>query len=212
MPTKRTLFAFAYKDSGISNKSMASPIAHTLAGLGLFHVVHGHQPKELGRPRWKALAPFLLLPHLPDVDFLISYLLYQNARFLHGEITHTPLFAILAALLIMPFRLFGSRLRTFILAAILIASHAFIDMSSGQPFIGSPGIGVMLFYPLSTQRFSLPITLFYGIRHQTLQGLLSIHNLFAVLLDTLYVILYIITYKIFTVRPYALYKRRKGNK
>jgi len=173
---------------------MASPVGHTLAGVVIFYLGGGRRLKRQDHTGRQRLAPFLLLPNLPDVDFLMSYVLYDNARLLHGGVTHTLAFALVCSLLIMPSRLFGSFLTTFLLAFVLIGSHLFIDMSSGDPISGETGVGVMLFYPFSLERIHSPLVLFFGIRHRTIHDLLSIYNLFAVLWDFLLSLLIITLY------------------
>jgi hypothetical protein len=96
---------------------MASPVGHTLAGVVVFYLSGGRRLKRQGHTSWQELAPFLLLPNLPDADFLMSYLLYDNARLLHGGMTHTLAFVAVCSLLIMPSRLFGSFLTTFLLTS-----------------------------------------------------------------------------------------------
>jgi hypothetical protein len=173
---------------------MASPVGHTLAGVVVFYLSGGRRLKRQGHTSWQELAPFLLLPNLPDADFLMSYLLYDNARLLHGGMTHTLAFVAVCSLLIMPSRLFGSFLTTFLLTFVLIGSHLFIDMSSGDPISGEIGVGVMLFYPFSMERIHSPLVLFFGIRHRTVHDLLSIYNLFAVLWDSLLFLVIITLY------------------
>jgi hypothetical protein len=173
---------------------MASPVGHTLAGVAIFYLGGGRRLRRQGQTSWRRLAPFLLLPNLPDVDFLMSYVLYDNARLLHGGMTHTLAFAAVCSLLIMPSRLFGSFFATFLLAFVLIGSHLFIDMSSGDPISGETGVGVMLFYPFSLERIRSPLVLFFGIRHRTIHDLLSIYNLLAVLWDSFLFLLTIVLY------------------
>jgi inner membrane protein len=122
---------------------------------------------------------------VPDLDFVLSYLALGTARPMHGTITHSIAFAVLGALALAYFRWFGDYRRSAILGLALLGSHAVMDWLAGPSVGRSTGIGVMLLYPFSLERFGAPLKLFIGPRHRTLEALLSLHNVIAVLWEVL---------------------------
>ena len=92
---------------------MPSPVAHTLAGVVAFELLHPRAEDRVTHKSWQLLLPWIILPSLPDIDYFLSYLLYNDPRVLHGGITHTLGFAILFSLFLVPWKIFGSSLATF---------------------------------------------------------------------------------------------------
>ncbi len=160
---------------------MPSSVAHSFAGIFIHQVYCRNKPEAISlRKDWKALLPFLVLPNVPDIDWLISYLLFNDPRVLHSGITHTLAFAVIAAALLARWRIFGSPLATFTVSLTLLSSHLLLDMATGKAIGGLDGFGVMLFYPFSSERVSFPITLFLGIRHRTFNDLFNMKNVMAI--------------------------------
>ena len=88
------------------------------------------------------------------------------AAIMHGGITHSLLFAVLAAGVGAIFLKLGPTFwKTFAIYAILILSHDIVDLATSHYGIGfQRGSGVQLFYPLSYEKYSLPFSLFLGKR------------------------------------------------
>ncbi len=138
---------------------MPSPIAHLAAGYLVYRVSAGISPSA-GRHR---IGPLPLLPAavagfslLPDVDAVAGLLSGNFGRY-HNNLTHSLLVGLAVALAggalmsrrNQPFRFwFGVALTAF-------ALHSVMDAAT-------PGRGVMLAWPLTPDRMSLPWALFYG--------------------------------------------------
>lgn len=174
---------------------MPSSVAHSFAGILFYQALCRNKPETISLRRdWKAFLPYLVLPNLADIDWVISYLLYNDPRVLHSGVTHTFAFAVIASSLLAPWRIFGSPLATFTLSLSLLSSHLLLDMATGKALGASNGFGVMLFYPFSTERLSFPITLFLGIRHRSFDDLFSMKNAMGIFWEFL-----VITFIIFIV-------------
>jgi hypothetical protein len=130
----------------------------------IYYVTSKRQPHASTPTDWKVLLPYLLLPNLPDCDFVLSYIVYHDTHILHGGISHTLASVILLSVLVAPWKIFGSPLRTFLISAALIGSHLLLDLVSGPEFLAASGRGVMLLYPLSEMRIALP-ALLIGPQH-----------------------------------------------
>lgn len=63
---------------------MPSPVAHTLAGVVAFELLHPRAEDRVTHKSWQLLLPWIILPSLPDIDYFLSYLLYNDPRVLHG--------------------------------------------------------------------------------------------------------------------------------
>jgi hypothetical protein len=164
---------------------MPSPVAHTLAGVVAFELLHPRAEDRVTHKSWQLLLPWIILPSLPDIDYFLSYLLYNDPRVLHGGITHTLGFAILFSLFLVPWKIFGSSLATFGIALSLLASHLLLDMATGKTIGLSSGVGVMLFFPFSEERVSFPLILFIGPRHRTFYDWFRIENAIGIIWELL---------------------------
>lgn len=165
---------------------MPSSVAHSFAGIFIHQLWSRNKPRQSALHKdWKALLPFLLLPNVADIDWFISYLVFNDPKVLHSGITHTLGFVLIGALLLAPLKIFGSPQTTFALSLALLGSHLVLDMATGKTLGGSDSYGVMLFYPFSSARMGFPITLFLGIRHRTFDDLFSRTNVARVLWEFL---------------------------
>jgi len=141
---------------------MPSPIAHSAVALIAWPALH--DASAAPPTRWRRLA---LLGALffalcaPDLDILIGAATAEDAFADHGGRVHSLLagagFAVAFAV--------GVRLvvdrpwsRLWLIGTLAYWSHLVLDACTR-------GRGVMLLWPLSTNRFRLPFPLFYGVRH-----------------------------------------------
>src|SRR5262245_35555285 len=160
---------------------MASPVGHTLCGVLLGETLGTPRPAE---PRAALRLTWGLLACLPDVDFLIGWIVFGDPGRLHSGFTHSLLFCVAVAGAV------GIASRRFVLlpgfwtALALVGSHLLMDSASGHLFMG-PGYGVMLFYPFSMKRIHSPIALFWGPKHHNLAELFGLPNLLGVLWEAL---------------------------
>ncbi len=141
---------------------MPSPIAHLAMGYAIYHASRTHFTTQ--NQRLFHLIPRLViitagLSMLPDLDAVPGILL-GNLKQFHNNISHSLGFALLVALGvgtgIWLIRRTGF-IRWFCLTLICYSLHIAMDFFTR-------GRGVMLFWPLTSQRFEPPLELFHGLR------------------------------------------------
>lgn len=138
---------------------MPSPLAHCSLAIVAWPSLHA-----VGAPRWRRWALLaLLLGALiaPDADILLDPILGRPWFATHGGPMHSlaagVLFAIvfvLAARVIVP----APATRLAVIGLLAYWSHVLLDACT-------LGRGVMVLWPLSSERFATPVPLFYGVRH-----------------------------------------------
>ena len=160
---------------------MASTVGHALCGISCLLGVSGANP---GRPiplTLRSAALFMLLANLPDIDFLVGYIVAQDPNAFHQGPTHSLLFAMVAGLLagFAWRKQLGLRLASVAFTAAVL-SHDVVDILTGPilGFVRSPGLALL--WPFSTEKISAPFTLFPGILHLTFGELVSWHNMTAI--------------------------------
>lgn len=157
---------------------MASPIGHALGGLVVYTVGTG---KKLN---WIALIGSLFFAVLPDIDFLFGLMVGEPNRYHHG-VTHTILFVVLAALpgAWLCSRKNARQFRFFALIFVLAGlSHLLFDLVTID---SNPPFGAPLFWPLSSQYYIIPASLFTDIHRSAdaagfFKSLFNRHNAMAV--------------------------------
>jgi inner membrane protein len=135
---------------------MAS-LGHVIIGVAASRVESRAGGPELqGQPkrrRLRAAAGWAMLSMLPDVDVIGFWIgLRYEDEWGHRGATHSFAFAlIVAAAIAMLAPLFGRRrLRTGVLAAIVLASHSLLDT------LTDGGLGCALFWPFDLTRYFAP--------------------------------------------------------
>ena len=164
---------------------MASPVAHSLAGITIGRL---WRPAGVRRPwQWYLFCAFAA--NGPDLDFLTGLLIGQ-VNLLHRGGSHS-LFAALGFGALAAFvlgRFWGDRLRLLVVATLLYASHLAIDSVCG---LADKATGQPLLWPLSTEYYIAPKTLLPGILHggpkdsfgAAMTLLFSWHNVRAVIIE-----------------------------
>jgi inner membrane protein len=129
----------------------------------------------------------MVLANLPDLDFMIGHFVWGDAERIHGGVTHgLPVAAAIAVVLALAFPGGMSRVRSFLVYFAAIGSHGLIDLFSSFHGVGLvPTYGVSILAPLSDAKVSLPVSLFFGVSHGSLEKLLSLHNVWVVLYEIL---------------------------
>lgn len=158
---------------------MASTVAHALCGVTCLLAAAATRPGESLRVSCASVATFALLANLPDIDFVIGYLLASDAHAFHQGATHSFAFAVVSgALLALLFRPYPvAPTAAFFILTIL--SHAAVDMLTGPTTGLHPSPGIPLWLPFASGMVSAPVTVFLGIQHQDLEHLFSLHNVTA---------------------------------
>ncbi len=155
---------------------MPSPIAHVTIGYCLYRLlcrVGWTYPQS--RPQWASiflLMTFIFFSLLPDSDSVLGILSRQFGRF-HNQFSHSLFFWMLPSLLVAGMVNFMGHNRriAFLCGTLCLAScviHILMDSVCH-------GRGVMLFWPLTSQRFSTAILLFNGVRWS--DGLWSLRHI-----------------------------------
>jgi membrane-bound metal-dependent hydrolase YbcI (DUF457 family) len=133
---------------------MSLPVAHALVGGAILATF---RPRlDFCSPR-VALAAAMLLPVVPDFDFAFVWFLGLPVTVWHRTFTHSLLFSaalgLLAALWVRR-RGVGTPRAAFGFVTALVLSHAVVDMCGHGH--GTPGRGVMLFWPAWQKYLALP--------------------------------------------------------
>jgi inner membrane protein len=138
---------------------LALPVAHAAAGYFLHRVGGGADRPGAGLGRAVAL---MIVANLPDADFLVGFVLGRPGL-LHRGASHTVLAAVLFGVAAGAFVRWRWRER-FGPAALLFGaaylSHVLIDVLT---FDNRPPDGVQLLWPLSSEYFASPVTLFMSV-------------------------------------------------
>lgn len=142
---------------------MASPIAHSLAGLSIYWIANRQSPvRSVGAINRKTIfgaAGAVILANLSDFDLIAGWIV---RKYLHHQFSHTLAFAVLAgAICALASPLFkASARRTFWLATALVASHVVIDYFTKDTTTPK---GCMVFWPITSRYFISPISVFLDI-------------------------------------------------
>jgi hypothetical protein len=172
---------------------MASSVGHAMAGACLYLLAGETVEEGRGRAavaqggRARGILFYAFLANLPDVDFIAGMALYGRANALHGMVTHSIAFAVVAAAVAAVLRRAGGYgfLGSLCVYALTVASHDVMDALSGRAVGFTGGEGVALLYPFVERKISLPVSLFHGVRHRDLSQLASMENLLVVFVEIL---------------------------
>jgi inner membrane protein len=141
---------------------MPSPLAHMAMGY-VINKMHrqksssGVNTRAVGKRLGLAMLP-LVMSLLPDLDSVLGLLTGNFGRF-HNNATHSLIFGLIVAFFIGMIASRPSRSEFpnwFAIALACYEMHVIMDFFT-------IGRGVMLFWPFSSQRFSSPVKLFYGL-------------------------------------------------
>jgi membrane-bound metal-dependent hydrolase YbcI (DUF457 family) len=159
---------------------MASPVAHSFAGVWTFLLFAGQSKLRLLGHRYSsllAISVLVFVANMPDLDFFLSLAFRGNLNELHRGFTHSILAAVLVAIALACFWRIA---RTFWLSAavffVAYCSHLLIDLCTGSK-LGwtNSGSGIPLFWP-SAKEYSSPLILVLGVLHQDLPAVWSMEN------------------------------------
>jgi len=163
---------------------MSSTVGHALCGVTCLLGATAIIPRGSFHFNWRGVALFMTLANLPDIDFLVGYLVASDAHAFHQGPTHCLLFAVVMGLLLgFVFRRRLGLWPATIAFTLTIVSHDVVDVFSGPApgFNRSPGIALL--WPFDTEMVSAPFTIFPGILHENLEQLVSLHNAIAMIYE-----------------------------
>jgi inner membrane protein len=169
---------------------MATPFGHSLAGFAVYTFA-----PSVNRNRLNLVLLCIIMANAPDLDFLPGIIAGRPALY-HQGITHSIGFALLISLgAAAVYRLWGQSFPLiFFSAFVAYLSHLAID------FFGPDGrlpYGEPLFWPISDRYFISPIPVFswlhhvaltYGSTQEWLRGILSVHNIRAIVLESVLIL------------------------
>jgi inner membrane protein len=165
------------------DKSMPSPIGHTIAGFcGYFLAPKGWIPK----PQLNTLLASIVIANLPDIDILPGLLL-GNPTLFHRQATHSITASLLVGAMVSMLARWRqpsvNLIKVGAWTTALYFSHIFLDMLVTDP---SPPRGLQLFWPFSDAYFIFPITVFGGFDYfdpeiGMIRSMLAVNNLMTVI-------------------------------
>jgi membrane-bound metal-dependent hydrolase YbcI (DUF457 family) len=174
---------------------MPSPIAHLGIGYAIYRY-HKHQLPEHQIKNWKFPLQMIMvsgLSMLPDLD-VIPAIIFRNMRGFHNNSSHSLFVAIPVALLIASafYRTYRSRFSMWLFICLISYDlHVIMDALTAER-------GVMMFWPLSSARFTSPIKIFYGLQWGL--GFFSIWHLWTIFTESLFVALVFLALNYFDKR------------
>jgi inner membrane protein len=158
---------------------MPSPLTHLAAGYAVYQLARKCLPKHALGEIWKISGLFIfvaMLSILPDMDSVFGVLLQDFGSF-HNQGSHSLIVglgvAVIAAGIVRLMRK-SSFWGWFLIALTAYEGHVILDYFTW-------GRGVMLFWPLSAERFKSPLLLFYGLHWS--DGLFSLAHLVTVVTE-----------------------------
>jgi inner membrane protein len=172
---------------------VATPIGHALVGFAVYETVSGPGDRGAGRRRTWLLALLVMVFAVgPDFDFVPGILQGKPALY-HQGLSHSLSFAlVLSAIGATLFGRIGRNYGSvFLLFALAYTSHLVVDLFGPD---GRIPYGIPLFWPLSSEYFQSPVTVFMVVRHAAvtdagtaawIRGVFSWHNVWAVGLEVL---------------------------
>lgn len=169
---------------------MASTLGHALCGIDCLLVGRLVSPKLVSPLSIGSVFAAVFLANAPDLDLLVGPLLGKHHHYLHGQLTHSIMFALLCGLIFWVLaRLTGveerkGRVMATMVSATLL-SHVFVDWFTGPNPGINPSFGIVILWPFNIERIHAPITLFLGPNHASMTELLSLHNVWVMTRETL---------------------------
>ena len=167
---------------------MPSPIAHAAIGYVAYRLWRKRLPSAANRNFFKLPSLLLLTTVLslaPDIDAVVGLLMGDLGRF-HNNLTNSLTFVLVLSTAIagLAYLTRPSEVSAwFALGLVCVGAHIAMDYLT-------VGRGVMLFWPLSSNRYGAPLKLFYGLHWS--DGLFSIRHLWTALTETVFALVVIL--------------------
>lgn len=150
---------------------MSSPVAHLACAYAIHTMAEVRGPRIAGLPSWAAWMTVGFFSLAPDLDFALAGLL-RDVEGYHNQITHSLFFGLaMCGVATWVLRRMYPPLRAgafFGWSGLCYAVHLAVDCLTH-------GRGLMLFWPLTSTRFSSPWPLLQGVRWD--QGWISASHL-----------------------------------
>ncbi|MCB0195215.1 MAG: metal-dependent hydrolase [Anaerolineae bacterium] len=166
---------------------MPSPIAHTAAGYVVykFYGLKEHKVFDTVGNNSTAFILAFVFSLMPDLDVIPAFFA-GNVSYFHNNFTHSLGSGLIVALIVgATCQMIQGRGFKYwsILALLCYELHVVMDYFT-------VGRGVMLFWPLSNERYEPAITVFYGLRRSN--GLLTLDHVWTLINELCFVLLLLI--------------------
>ena len=165
---------------------MPSPIAHLGAGYAIYRYYRQKLPHNQSRFLMFPLSMTLVvgLSLLPDLD-VIPAVIFRDMKAYHNNVSHSLLSGIPVAFLIAGIfhRIYRSNFWLwFVICLLSYDLHVLMDALTAER-------GVMMFWPVSQERFNSPIKIFYGLQWGF--GWFSLWHLWTIVTELFFAVLVI---------------------
>ncbi|WP_107670999.1 metal-dependent hydrolase [Cyanothece sp. BG0011] len=157
---------------------MASPIGHSLAGCFGFLLVRENPQFLKYFSSKQLLITGIIMANLPDTDFLLGYLFYQNFNAIHRQFTHSFFVGFVVCIVIFVCLRFFKPIPLSFLVWFwgLYFSHILLDMLAYDRYLPA---GVQCFLPFSSNYFAFPISIIGGL--SLTGGIIQLNNFLTIL-------------------------------
>lgn len=149
---------------------MATSVAHGMIGIAFYCTARSLSGGDKELPlSFGMLLLVALVANIPDMDMIISLLLYGDHRVLHGGVTHTLFFSGAGGFMVWMFAKSSFlRMELSFAAALVLFSHVLVDFFTGPSIGFNPSHGVTPFLPVVESRIISPVTIFKGVEHSNI--------------------------------------------
>lgn len=185
---------------------MPSPIAHLGAGYAIYRYYRRKLPHDQSS-LCKFPLPMIMvtgLSMLPDLD-VIPAIIFRDMRAYHNSLSHSLLSAIPVAFLVAGIfhRIYRSNYWPwFLICLVSYDLHVIMDALTAER-------GVMLFWPLTQNRFASSIKVFYGLQWGL--GWFSLWHLWTIFTESLFSLVLILSASYFDKRRTRILSRSNQN-
>jgi inner membrane protein len=167
------------------DNQLPSPIAHSFIGYLIYRTFRGRL--KLGSLKKIGPFPFLLLlavffTMLPDLDSVLGILAGDFSRY-HNQGSHSLVTGLIVALisgLVIWIIQKKDFFKWFLFILVSYEMHIVMDFFT-------VGRGVMLFWPISEERFISPVLLFFGVRWS--EGLIHVYHVITLVTELAFILI-----------------------
>ncbi|MEL4896320.1 metal-dependent hydrolase [Crocosphaera sp. Alani8] len=157
---------------------MASPIGHSLAGYFIFLGVCKNPRFLQACSSKKLIITAIIIANLPDIDFILGYLFYNDFSAIHRQFTHSFFVGFFVCIIIYFFLRVYNKIPYYFLVWLLglYFSHILLDMLA---YDANFPTGVQCFFPFTSHYFAFPISILGGLTFTG--GIIQLSNFLTVL-------------------------------
>jgi len=184
---------------------MSSTVGHALCGMVCLSLARATLKNSavLNEKWWVGVFAFLAC--LPDLDFFVGYFFASDFHRYHGLASHSLIFVLLLSSVIGILLPAAKRRAVIPWVFVTVLSHVVIDLFTGPQVGLHESYGVSLLWPFDEERIRMPLSLFLGVQHATMDALVGWHNVFVVSLEILmFAPLFILLERLRQRRPAAV--------